>query len=341
MQLIRQRAMARAGLLGNPSDGYNGRTVSVALEDFWAETILYEWDRVEILLSQEDQSRFDSVADLAEDVRLHGYYGGVRLVKATIKTFVEYCQRQEIVLHDRNFAVRYTSNIPRAVGLAGSSAIIVATLRALMEFYEVQIPCRVQPSLVLKVETGELGITAGLQDRVIQVYGGMVAMDFGHDSIESCEGFECGDYRRLDPSLLPRLYVAYSSDAGEPTEVFHNRLRERFDQGEPQVLSAMERFAELTSEGIQALADGDTQRLHHLVDANYDIRASICQLPTEHVAMVEAARSVGASAKFAGSGGAIVGHCHDDAMCERLQQVLTPLGCQVITPTIAASAEVG
>ena len=113
MQLIRQRASARAGLLGNPSDGYNGRTISVALENFWAETILYEWDRVEILLSREDQSRFDSVADLVEDVRLHGYYGGVRLVKATIKTFVEYCGRRGLALHDRNFAVRYTSNIPQ------------------------------------------------------------------------------------------------------------------------------------------------------------------------------------------------------------------------------------
>ena len=224
MQLIRKRATARAGLLGNPSDGYHGRTISLALEDFWAETILYEWDRVEILLSQEDQSRFDSVTDLVEDVRLHGYYGGVRLVKATIKSFVEYCTRRGLKLHDRNFAVRYTSNIPRAVGLAGSSAIIVATLRALMEFYEVEIPRRVQPSLALAVETGELGITAGLQDRVIQVYGGMVAMDFGREKIECCEGFECGDYLRLDPAGLPRLYVAYSSDAGQPTE--GERLRE-------------------------------------------------------------------------------------------------------------------
>ena len=68
---------------------------------------------------------------------------------------------------------------------------------------------------------------------------------------------------------------------------------------------------------------------------------SIDKMSEFDVAMVEAARSVGASAKFAGSGGAIVGHCHDDAMCERLQQVLAPLGCQVITPTIAASDETG
>ena len=85
-------------------------------------------------------------------------------------------------LHDRNFSIRYESNIPRQVGLAGSSAIIVATLRCLMEFYGVDIPQRVQPSLVLSVETEELGIAAGLQDRVIQVYEGVVFMDFAQGS---------------------------------------------------------------------------------------------------------------------------------------------------------------
>ena len=145
---------------------------------------LYEWDQVEMVSSQDDQSRFRSVDELVRDVRLHGYYGGIRLVKATIKKFVEYCRRQGHPLHDRNFSVRYQSNIPRQVGLAGSSAIIVATLRCLMEFYGVEIPRRVQPSLVLSVETEELGIAAGLQDRVIQVYEGLVYMDFAEERME-------------------------------------------------------------------------------------------------------------------------------------------------------------
>ena len=34
-----------------------------------------------------------------------------------------------------------------------------------------------RPGLVLRAEE-ELGITAGLQDRVVQVYGGVVYMDF-------------------------------------------------------------------------------------------------------------------------------------------------------------------
>ena len=160
-------------------------------------------------------------------------------------------------------------------------------------------------------------------------------MDFGSEARKTIDGFECGSYSPISTGALPRLYVAYSTDAGEPTEVFHNRLRERYDSGESAVLAAMERFVSLTEEAVAACQQGDVARLHRLMDENYDTRASICRLPVEHVAMIEAARSTGASAKFAGSGGAIVGCCHDDAMFNRLGEALSPLGCRVITPSIA------
>ena len=151
MFLTRKRAFARAGLLGNPSDGYHGKTVSFSVRNYWAEVALYEWDAVEIVLADDDRAKFDSVFDLARDVRSHGYYGGIRLIKATIKRFVEYCQARGLALHDRTFSVRYQTTIPRQVGLAGSSAIIVATLRCLMEFYDVQLPTEIQPMFVLLV----------------------------------------------------------------------------------------------------------------------------------------------------------------------------------------------
>src|SRR5512135_2379774 len=151
MIIIRKRAYARAGLLGNPSDGYNGKTISIIVRNFCAEVVLYEWDTVDIVLAENDRARFSSVYDLAKDVKLHGYYGGIRLIKATIKRFVEYCEARGIHLHSRNFSVRYETNIPRQVGMAGSSALIVATLRCLMEFYGVEMPLEAQPSFVLSI----------------------------------------------------------------------------------------------------------------------------------------------------------------------------------------------
>lgn len=334
MELIKCKAFARAGLIGNPSDGYNGKTISFVVGDYYAEAILYEWERVEIVPSQEDQSRFDSINDLVRDVELHGYYGGIRLVKATLKRFVDYCRRHNLALHDRNFSIRYFSNIPRQVGMAGSSAIIIAVLRALMEFYQVDIPIEVQPSLVLSIETDEIGIRGGLQDRVIQVYNGLVYMDFAKEKMVEQKGYTHGEYERLDPNLLSNVYVAYSTAVGEPTEVFHNPLWMRYNQGDQQVVSAMDQFAGFAADARTALMNQDHPRLHELLDANFDLRRAISPLSPDHVRMIETARSAGGSAKYAGSGGAIVGTFPDDSVYQQLREKLGAIGCHVFRPAI-------
>jgi len=331
VEVIKRRAYARAGLMGNPSDGYGGRTISFTIPNFFAEVVLYEWEDLEVIPSQQDHGRFGSIQELARDVQLHGYYGGIRLVKATIKRFVDYCRgRHE--LHDRNFSIRYESNIPRQVGLAGSSAIIVATLQTLIDFYRLEIPLQLQPSLVLSVETDELGIAAGLQDRVIQVYGGLVAMDFTDDAMHQQEGLWYGRYEKLDAAMLPPVYVAYASELGEPTEVVHNDLRSRFQQGDAELVAAMQQLAAITEEARGCLESGDREQFGRLVNRNFSIRQSICKVHPAHLEMVEAARSSGATAKFAGSGGAIVGTYQDEEMYQALCQTLSTLGCQVLKP---------
>jgi len=334
MLIIKRRAYARAGLLGNPSDGYNGRTISAIVRNYFAEVILYEWEDVEIVLSEHDKSRFGSIYELAEDVVQHGYYGGIRLIKATIKRFVNYCTTRDIKLHERNFSVRYESNIPRQVGLAGSSAIIVATLRALCDYYDVHIPPNVGASLVLSVESGELGIAAGLQDRVIQMYEGVVYMDFARDRMHTVDDFVCGEYEPLPPESLPPVYLAFAHQAGQPTEVFHNDLRNRFQLGEAEVVEAMQKFASFAADGRDAIRNGDAAEFSRLVDANFDLRQSLCQLPRQHVEMIQAARAAGASAKFAGSGGAIIGVYPDQAAFDRLKHNLMAAGCIVLKPQI-------
>lgn len=215
MELIRTHAYARAGLLGNPSDGYFGKTIALPVRNFRASVVLYEWPELEIVLAQQDRCSFNSLDDLCNDVRLHGYFGGLPLVKATLRKFWEYSRKHGIALHGRNFSLRYESNIPRQVGMAGSSAIIAATLRALMRFYDVEIPREIQPNLVLSVEREELGIAGGLQDRVCQVYETLVYMDFSRDLIES-RGY--GRYEALDPALLPPLFMAFDASLSEPRE---------------------------------------------------------------------------------------------------------------------------
>lgn len=329
--IIRTQAYPRAGLVGNPSDGYFGKTISFVFSNFRAEVVLYETPELEILPNQKDHSKFQGIADIVRDVRLHGYYGGIRLLKATVKTFYDYCQDNQIELHKKNFTIRYDSNIPHGVGLAGSSAIITACLRALMAFYGVTIPKYVQANLVLAAEVKELHIPAGLQDRVIQVYEGLVFMDFAQDIMDK-QGY--GNYEPLDPKLLPKVYIAYRDDCSEPTEKFHNNIRLRFDQGERKVVAAMRYWARLTDKVKKSLLNGQPENIGGILNQNFDRRRQIYRISDQNIKMIEAARAAGASAKFTGSGGAIVGTYADKKMFSALAKNLRKLNVKLIKPKI-------
>ncbi|MGH9844292.1 MAG: mevalonate kinase family protein [Blastocatellia bacterium] len=331
MKLFKTKAYARAGLIGNPSDGYHGKTISLIVKNFFAEVVIYEWHELEIIPTRQDECRFDSLTEFLHDQRLNGYYGGLRLVKAAIKRFAEYCEQKKIELPLKNFSLRYSSNIPRQVGLAGSSAIVTATIRALCRFYDVRIPKEILPGLILSVERDELGIGAGLQDRVAQVYEGLTYMDFDKTFMDE---HDHGMYEPLDPGILPPIFIAYQSELAEASEVFHNDIRKRYDGGETLVVNAMKTFAELAREARTCLLERDHARLGELMNRNFDTRRTIYNLNPKHIRMVELARGIGASSKFAGSGGSIIGIYKDEAMFERLKAAFEAESCAVIKPII-------
>jgi glucuronokinase len=328
-------AYARAGLVGNPSDGYFGKTISLSIRDFKATVRLWDSPHFEIVPGSGDLCRYDSVGEFLHDAKLMGYYGAMRLIKATVKRFHDYCHETNNDISGRgNFTIAFDTDIPRLVGLSGSSAIVVSTLRALTSFYGIDVPKQEMPTLALSVETKELGIAAGLQDRVIQTYEGLVYMDFDREQVERTGG---GHYEELNPEKRPQIYVAYDPDRAEVSDVPHRNLRKLWDDGDTQVHEAMQKLRELTDAGRRAILDFDMQELHRVTDANYEVRKTIMQVAPENDRMVQVARSVGASAKFAGSGGAIVGVYLDGDQYSRLVDALAEIRCTCIRPVIFAS----
>lgn len=329
--IIETRAYARAGLLGNPSDGFFGKTISISVRNFGASVTLYESPELNIEPQPQDTNQFRSVYHLRDAVSTLGYHGGVPLLKAAIKKFVEYCEKEEIRLPNRNFSLRYTTSIPRQVGLSGSSAIIVAAFRALMQFYQVEIPLPLLPNLVMATETEELGITAGLQDRVIQCYEGCVYMDFDRSIMEQ-QGH--GNYAPIDPRSLPKLYVAYNTDLGKQSGRVHNDVRSRWLKGEELVIKTLAEIADVARQGREAIEQQDTVRLNELINQNFDLRTQIYNISERNMALIQTARACGASASFTGSGGSIIGLYRDDAMLNRLYVELKKINARVIKPYI-------
>ena len=330
--IIKATSYGRAGLLGNPSDGYFGKTIALALQDFPAQVTIYESPEIRIEHNREDESEFANLDAMIHELDRFGYYGGVRLVKATIRQFVKFCRANGIQLPQRNFTLRYETKVPQLVGMGGSSAICTATFKALEAFYGIDCkPLEMVPTLCWRAEQ-DLGIQCGMQDRVIQIYNGVVFMDFEETYFKA---HDYGRYERINPEFLPKLYIAWAPDRAEFSGIYHQRLRVLYDERKKDIVSAMREFADIAQQGRDALVAGHPEKLPALIDANFDLRCRVLNVAEENARMVDVARSAGASSKFAGSGGAIVGTYEDDAMFALLEKKLGEIGCSVLKARVA------
>ncbi len=270
--------------MGNPSDGFEGKTVSFLMKNFFAEVSLErrpEGSAIELVPNNKlDPTQYCSLVGFYEYTDINGYYGGLRLLQATTRTFAACLRRKGLLNADtRGFRMSYDTNIPRCVGLSGSSAIIIAAFRCLLRHYEVSLDALgisedVFPSLILSIEKTELGISAGLQDRVVQTYGGLMHMDFTRSPIASnspsagildasnllpigrapSDSMEPGGvYTPLDPLLLYRLglYMAYNTSVGGESGGVHNTVKEKWARREPQLVRSLRTiYALVNSRGL-------------------------------------------------------------------------------------------
>jgi glucuronokinase len=286
-------ASARAALAGNPSDGYGGAVLALTLP------------------AQRATARASAAGAPAVDPPSE-------LVTATVARFVsEYAPGARDAT-----AVSWETTIPRAVGLGGSSAIVVAVLRALCALWSVSIEPLVMAELALRIEVDDLGIAAGLQDRIAQTHDGLTFMDFGAPGQATVHP--------LDAARLPPLLVAWRADSGGHSGEVHAPLRDRHTEGEPVVLEAMRTLTAAAHDAAQALNAGDHAALCAGVDASFDARRSMLALDPRHVEMIECARAGGAAANYAGSGGAIVAVCRDATHRARVRAALNGIRCETL-----------
>ncbi|XP_069470184.1 uncharacterized protein [Ambystoma mexicanum] len=330
------RSYARIGIIGNPSDGYYGKTIAMSIANFWAEATISESKNLVLLPHPlNDPTEFGSLQDLFHISRKEGYLGGLRLLQATCKKFYHYCSEKGIVLPKQNFTLKYNVNIPRQVGLAGSSAIVSATLECLMRFYslkEEDLPKPIRANFILDVETDELFITAGLQDRVVQVYEGLIYMDFSKDLMEK-QGF--GNYEYMDVRCAPPFWLAYLRDPSD-SGVIHSDVRQRWLNGDPLVLETMQLFADLTDQAKLAMEASNWSALAELMDRNLELRRSLftdASLGPGNLRMVEIAQQHGSAVKLPGSGGAVLGLCLNPEHLSALKKTFQEAGyvfCPVV-----------
>jgi len=333
--MIQYSVPAQVGLLGSPSDGYRGRTIAITVNQFQAMVTLepLSSSRVEIIPNPSDAPSWIDLATMTSRVDRYGYKTGPQVLAATIRTFASVAESLAVPLQG-GFRLCYETAIPRQVGLGGSSALVIAALRCLQDHFGLPIPDQVLPTIAFRAETSQLGVAGDLGDRVAQVYGGLVSMNFTAPVVHSRFGVSHGAYEVLDQGALPPLFVSYRLDAPEPGDDYYPLLRTRYEAGDRMVRETLHQLAALAIEGRAALAWKASNRFSDLLRQNTKLRRRLGHLPGAQEEMIEVANSLGSPATHAGSGGAIVGHYQDTNQLNDLTNALSHVGAvtTAITP---------
>lgn len=325
------RAFPRAGFLGNPSDGYGGKVIAFSLaSEGYAEVVATPHDKFVVHPNpkHEHPHDFSSLSHLLRHVDNFGiHYGARALVLATSVMFAKVYKQHMTIRSDTveegqsgktsfdslpNCQLTYSTSIPARIGLSGSSAFVLATLFALARYYKISLhelnpDLYFWPNLMRSAEADLLGIACGLQDRVVQLMQGCVAMDF--TGVTTNE-----EWVRLPQRGLPELWLVYYGEgkAGEDSGKVHSDLRSRYEAGDPDVTATVRELCNLVDSGQTILEQGAKgnleayEQLPQLINKNFELRVALlgpAVVGKESINLVSVAREAGFAAKMTGSGG--------------------------------------
>lgn len=311
---------ARAALAGNPSDGHGGAVVATIVPSLTATVSI---ERASHFSFTGSPVRFTSIGEVSDWIERGEYEGDEPLVQAALTAL-----HQRFQAELSPFEVRVATTIPRSLGLAGSSAIVIATMQTMIAAHRDDLWPRelierpeLIASLALVAERDILGIAAGLQDRVVQTLGGTVAMEFGQEHMRTVHGLQIGSYRQVGP-LPDGVFVAYRSGTAGDSGTVHGAV----DVNRGAFRRSMAHSADAARAAADAIDRGDAGALGAAMDATFDQRALTFALDPAHVEMIDVARASGASANYTGSGGGIVVLAPDP----RAAVALGDLGCTIV-----------
>lgn len=257
----------RCGIVGNPSDIYGGFLVSCSIP-----------------------LRNKCVLELAESFELPE---DRELWEAAIARHpVPPCR------------VTWGSQVPRSSGLAGSTALLAATLACVLRVRGDSIDLSsprgrsVFAELVRDVELNDAGVVCGYQDAYMAVHGGLQALDFtGKHPIE------VGPMGTLTALEAPLPFLLITTGVERLSGSVHGPIRDRWLAGDTDVIHSMEQISQLGRAGLAAIRSRDWSALAQAMDENQRLVAQLGGSGEAIDGLIAACTTHGAmSAKLAGAG---------------------------------------
>jgi len=281
-------APGRAGIVGNPTDGYGGSVLSSTLAE-----------RATVVLEDADEFRVQ-VGELSTVFKTPKDY----LLKSdrfdVVRAVMQFFGRTDLKM-----SVKVTTDVPIQGGLSGSTAILASLVLALLKSWGRDASRYYLAETLRIIELNYLKVHCGYQDHYMTVFGGINFMDFR----------EKENYRRLADEIYATIepldrhvkslpFLLAHSGLKHVSGAVHLPIRERWLEGERLVVEGYENIAGICRRAKRALVEEDWPALARFMNENHRIQHGISHVGDRNLAMINAALENGAlAAKLAGAGG--------------------------------------
>ena len=286
-QALRCTAPGRAGIVGNPTDMYGGAVLACSVP-------LRAWVEIEAAptLTLETGDQTATIRGM-DDLRPRGdRFDLARSIFRYLK------------LPEMHAAIRFGSEIPIQSGLAGSTALLVAMVRAILAWLDRHPHLYQLAETARFIELNYLEVVCGYQDAYMTTFGGLNYLDFrGKQFYRTLEAELFGTVERLGDVAPALPFVLGHTGVQHHSGAVHKPLRERWLEGESEVVAAYERITELAAIGKRALLTADWDALADAMNENHAIQRGLGGSGPENERLIAAALAAGApGAKLAGAG---------------------------------------
>lgn len=305
--MIHSSAPGRCGILGNPTDGYGGTVISSSL----AERATVELSRgsgggpaVELEICG-----YSGRIDGPETMALDG--GFLDVARAVFRRYPQ-------ALEAGPLRLRATTTIPLQAGLAGSTTMLITILGAVLRLLEIRLQPHLLAETARELEFNGMEVVCGFHDHYMAVFGGLNCIDFQgkapRPGVPVTLDPVFATVEPLEPYLSDLPLILASTGVRRMSGEVHRPLRERWLEGDPEVVEGYRRCAELARAGKTALLSGDWARFGAAMNENHAIQRDLGGSGESNERLIAAALQAGAlGAKLAGAGkGGTIIALHED-----------------------------
>lgn len=280
-------APGRAGIIGNPTDMYGGSVLSCSI-GLRARVRITPADTL-TLATNDSECHITSREDLRPRKDLFDLP----------RAILDYMRLPRLACR-----VEYESEIPLRSGLAGSTALLVAMVKGLLAWQESYPHDYRLAETARYVELNHLKIVCGYQDAYMCTFGGLNYIDFrGKQFYRQAEAELFATVERLAPYAEQLPFVLGFTGVRHSSGAVHRPIRERWLEGEPEVVASYERITEIARLGKKAVLLEDWSLLGELMNENHAIQRELGGSGESNERLIAAALEAGArGAKLAGAG---------------------------------------